>query len=228
MNLNILTVTLGRDLYLKRLIKSINELSGWKDYNFKHYIVYQGIVNEDIDSFIKNIEYSKHIVLIKNETSIKVSIGEALNQFKAVCGEGLFWKLDDDAQLVSNNSFKHIEELYKLVGNAVFSPYPVGLINNPGGVPSKSHTVFYSTTTDTYYTLRKVHHVGGFARIMPVECFKQITFTNTHSEDTECSSWCNSKSIPMYYLENALIVEHQESTLGQHARYGNDYFKGRF
>jgi len=88
--------------------------------------------------------------------------------------------------------------------------------------------VEYSVETDTYYTFRKVHHVGGFARIMPVEYFKQINFTNTHSEDTECSTWCNNNNIPMYYLENALIVEHQESTLGQHARYGEKYFKGRF
>jgi hypothetical protein len=47
-------------------------------------------------------------------------------------------------------------------------------------------------------------------------------------EDVNFSEFCGIRGIPMYYLENALVVEHQESTLGQHARYGENYFKGRF
>lgn len=225
MNISILTVTLGREHYLKKLIESINIRSNWKQHELTHYIIYQGTPTERLQNFINN---SKHKIILKVNQQAPVSIGEVMNQFKSICNTDLFWKLDDDALLCSDNALDHIEELYKIKANAVFSPYPVGLINNPGGVLSKNHTVEYSSKTDTYYTLRQVHHVGGFARIMPTNILKQITCSNTHSEDTECSNWCNKNNIPMYYLENNLIVEHQESTLGQHKRYGENYFKGRF
>lgn len=225
MNISILTVTLGRELYLKRLINSIYGRTNWAQHNLKHYIIYQGSPTQEIREYIDSVEYD---IILKVNQQIPLSIGEVMNQFKDVCDTDLFWKLDDDALLCSDKALDHIEEIHKLKPDAVFSPYPVGLINNPGGVPSKNHSVEYSPNTDTYYTLRQVHHVGGFARIMPTKFLKQITCSNTHSEDTECSAWCNNNNKPMYYLENSLIVEHQESTLGQHKRYGEAYFKGRF
>lgn len=225
MNISILTVTLGREYYLKKLIESIDKRSNWKNYNLTHYIIYQGTPTQEIQDFISKVGYK--IILKVNQQS-PLSIGEVMNQFKSICSTELFWKLDDDALLCSDNALDHIKALHSLKPDAVFSPYPVGLINNPGGVLSKNHTVEYSDKTDTYYTLRQVPHVGGFARVMPTNIFKQITCSNTHSEDTECAAWCNNHGKPMYYLENSLIVEHQESTLGQHKRYGESYFKGRF
>lgn len=225
MNISILTTTLGREYYLIKLIESINKRSNWQKHDLIHYIVYQGTPSQEFVSYIKTVPYK---IILKVNSQAPLSIGEVMNQFKEVCKTDLFWKLDDDALLCSDEALDHIEELYKIKPEAVFSPYPVGLINNPGGVLSKNHSVEYSSKTNTYYTLRRVHHVGGFARIMPINFLKHITCTNTHSEDTECSQWCNNNNKLMYYLENTLIVEHQESTLGQHKRYGENYFKGRF
>jgi hypothetical protein len=73
-----------------------------------------------------------------------------------------------------------------------------------------------------------VNHIGGFARISPSEIYQQIHFTDNHNEDGEFSNFCNSMNIPMFYLENDLVVQHQESTLGQHQRYGEGYFGKRF
>ena len=110
------------------------------------------------------------------------------------------------------------------------------LINNPGGVPRLApQFVSYGSETDTFYTLRPVDHVGGFARIAPRELVKDWVLASDRNipgasgnEDIQFSRLCVQNNIPMYYLENALIVEHQESTLGQHARYGKDYFGERF
>lgn len=223
MKIDILTVTLGRDLYLKKLLNSL-DTSGISQLDYRHYIIYQGNPTDDI---ITNIKCKNKTELIINNQG-PISIGQIMNQFKSKCGDGLFWKIDDDAEFISKNMNKHIEELYTLKPNCVFSPYPVGLINNPGGVMSKEHEVIYSQKLDQYYTLRKVNHVGGFCRIMPSNIYKNIEFTDSHSEDGEVSLYCRYNNIPMYYLENSLIVEHQESTLGQHKRYGNNYFKGRF
>jgi hypothetical protein len=126
-----------------------------------------------------------------------------------------------------------VKEIARIKPDIVFSPYPVGLINNPGGPRGNRHEVIYSEVTDTYYTLRYVSHVGGFARISP-SFTKNWKFDNdlipgiSGSEDSQFSLKCQQLNIPMAYLENAIVVEHQESTLGQHSRYGNNYFNGRF
>ena len=79
-----------------------------------------------------------------------------------------------------------------------------------------------------------VHHVGGFARISPREVVKDWVLApdlmegQSGNEDGQHSSRCLDENISMAYLENAIIVEHQESTLGQHKRYGEDYFGKRF
>lgn len=225
--IDILTITLGRELYLKRLINSFVDDSGYKDFNFNYYIVYQGNPTREFLDFMDTTPIKGNVRLIVNDQRVQ-SVGVVMNEFKNKVSNKLFWKLDDDALLRSRNALHHIRAINELKPQAVFSPYPVGLINNPGGVLSKEHSVAYSESTDTYYTFRKVLHVGGFARIMPIEFFKQMVFSDSHSEDTECSSWCNNNGKHMYYLENGLIVEHQESTLGQHARYGKTYFRDRF
>jgi len=224
MKIDILTVTLGREHYLKNLLDSFDKLSSWQGHEVNYHLLYQGTPTDVFLEFIKQFKFN---LIMTSFTGPPSSIGIVMNEFKHICKSDYFWKLDDDAKLSSPHFLDHIEELCTTYPKAVFSPYPVGLINNPGGVPSKSHHVIYSIWMDTYYTLRRVNHVGGFARIMPSNLLQNISFSDTHSEDTECSAYFNRENIPMYYLENALIVEHQESTLGQHERY-KEYFKGRF
>lgn len=228
MKLNILTITLGRELYLERLLESFNKLSNWQHHDFTYYIVYQGKPSEAFKTFISELPFNANIVLKEFSSDKPLSVGSIMKQFQLVNTSGIFWKLDDDSLLRSDNFIDHIVELYRLRPNCAFSPYPVGLINNPGGVLSKNHSVVFSEKTNMYYTLRQVHHLGGFARIIPFDIFTKVNFSDSHSEDTECSSYCQQHSVPMFYLENALIIEHQESTLGQHMRYGDKYFKGRF
>jgi hypothetical protein len=82
--------------------------------------------------------------------------------------------------------------------------------------------VIYDKNKDTYYTIRYVNHIGGFCRITNSSLIKEIDFSmspdNGHAEDVLLSCVCKYKKIPMFYLENGLIVEHQESTLGQKER----------
>lgn len=223
MKIDILTVTLGREYYLEKLLASFDKLANWQYQEVSYNIIYQGVPSEKFIDYIKGFKFPINI----STTAHAYSIGAIMNMYKNELRGDYFWKLDDDAKLYSPHFLDHIKELYEIYPNAVFSPYPVGLINNPGGVPSKSHHVVYSKRLDTYYTLRKVNHIGGFARIMPSNLLQNISFTDSHSEDTECAAYFNRENIPMYYLENTLIVEHQESTLGQHERY-KEYFKGRF
>jgi hypothetical protein len=225
-SISVYTFTLGREFYLNRLINSIIE-TGDSEKIDEQYIIFQGC--KASQSFLNSIP--KNINIIEWEEN--VGAGEGNNRILKKLSGNLIIKLDDDALIHSKRYFTHAEEIDSIL-NCPFSPYPVGLINNPGGVPSKEHFVNYGEKTDTYYTFRKVSHIGGFARICQKSIVDKITWkydyslTNSGHEDIFFSSFCNTHNIPMYYLENAMVVEHQESTLGQHERYKNYFKNGRF
>jgi hypothetical protein len=225
--ISIITKTISREYYLKKLLLSMEQLGNVTACDFQHLLIFMGArPTPDMEKFISNLSFASKITT-EHWEDVKQD-GAAMNILKKKCVFPLTMKMDDDAVMRSPDYFNHVLAINKLVPNAMFSPYPVGLINNPGGVLSKDHSVKYSPDTDTYYIFRKVHHIGGFAKIIPTNLLQQVNFSDGRMEDTETSQFCGRNNIPMYYLENALIVEHQESTLGQHARYGEAYFKGRF
>ena len=211
-SLQIITFSIDRPVYLKRHLLALkHNMNG----EYVHNIFCMGAPPTDeildINNSMPNpanIEYWPEVL----------AYGPALNRGmeKATCD--IIMKLDDDALISSSHFFNHVQEIFSLHDNAVFSPFPVGLINHLGGVMSDDRHVIYGYNTDTYYTLRKVPHVGGFARIALRNHYEGITFPSTIGEDAYFSRVCGERGIPMYYLENALIVEHCESTLGQRKR----------
>lgn len=210
----------GRPYYFNKLLKSIESNL---DFINQHIVIFNGF-NKTIDVNLFNISNTIKAFY----TDRLLSIGNVINKFHTVINSDLVIKLDDDSEIISNNFIPHILEINKLKPNSVFSPFPVGLINNLGGVQSNNREVIYGQATNTYYTLRKVNHIGGFARISPSFLYSKINFSDSHNEDGEFSQYCRVNGIEMFYLENALIVEHQESSLGQHYRYGKEYFGERF
>jgi hypothetical protein len=130
--------------------------------------------------------------------------------------------MDDDCTLESRDFFRHVVAIAALKPGAVFSPYPVGLLRRDGSSPAISRQVEYSAATDTFYTFRRVEHVGGLCRIAPAALVRDWTLEENRSasgtEDRQHSARCLAAGIEMYYLENAIIVEHQETALGQRAR----------
>ena len=65
-------------------------------------------------------------------------------------------------------------------------------------------------------------HIGGLCRITPAAKVRHFKFetnlSNSGTEDWQHSALCRVHGIKMFYLENALVVEHQESTMGQKGR----------
>lgn len=225
--ISIYTLTLGREHYLKQLVTSIEDLGGTS--NYEHHICFQGVKpSEDLAIFLDRPRITTHL------WEDNVGIAEGMNKIIPQLHGDIIIKMDDDCVIRSGQFLKHIEEVNRVFPNAVFSPYPVGLIGNPGGPRGHAHTVKYGENTDTYYTLRMVNHIGGFARVTPAHIVKDWEFEpdlvegQSGNEDGQHSQKCLTKNVPMAYLENAVIVEHQESTLGQHERYGEEYFQGRF
>lgn len=208
---------MGRDKYLK------DALSYVPQGDVEHYVILQGCSRPN---------WHIPIRFKVEEWPANVGIAIGMNKILPKLTGDLIMKMDDDCKIISPNFCTHIREIASLRPDIAFSPYPVGLIRNPGGVKAISHEVIYSKELDTYYTLRYVDHLGGFARISPAFT-KEWVFDNdliqgqSGNEDAQFSRKCQSIGMKMAYLENAIIVEHNESTLGQHKRYP-DYFKDRF
>jgi hypothetical protein len=227
--LSIFTISTSpnRELYLKRLMTSVMRNAG--SYDFEHVIFFQGTPpTEEFKQWIKQSFPSCYNYKMLYDREV-VCVGFAIKKLLPYLKGDIIMKLDDDAKLYSEDFVNHINAIHQLIPDATFSPYPVGLIGNPGGVLSQDRCVKYSQQNDIYYTFRKVHAVGGLARISPRWIYDKVDFIKDgHIEDGEYSAQCRSLNLPMYYLENNLVVEHQESTLGQHERYGDNYFKGKF
>jgi glycosyltransferase involved in cell wall biosynthesis len=236
MKIDIYTFTLGRKFYLDKLISSIEDNLTYGTYTIDHTIVFQGCdpfpVNTCTKFYDKNIGYYSNYNQRFVHWNENIGIAEGMNRILPTLNGDIIIKMDDDCKIISNSFFDHIIDIHKLKPNSVFSPFPVGLINNRGGPAPISHEVVYNSNKNVYYTFRKVNHIGGFCRISP-NFTKEWKFSPdlipgiSGNEDGQHSNKCNQFGIEMFYLDNALIVEHQESTLGQHARYGEAYFKGR-
>lgn len=223
--ISIITTSMGREIYLVRLLESIENLRGTEE--IEHYI---GFINNSFETLsvgMKAVLYRYKKEILKDNLYILKyqDLSPQQRYFNDIIPRtkgDIIVKLDDDAIIRSDNYFTHVRAIHELIPDSVFSPFPVGLIGNFGGVQSTERHVQYSNKTDVYYTFRKVPHVGGFGRIVPASIARNFVWQDMgEGEDTQFSKMTNN--IKKYYLENALIIEHAESTLGQAERFGNKY-----
>lgn len=234
MDISVITFTLGgRSRYLQACIDSVYIDSRQENFSVEHHLVLQGYSKEQLEEDLCGTwENSDNYKFIIHEWPENIGIGAGLNKIIPQCTAPLIMKMDDDCEIISKEFFGRALELHKKFPNDVFSPYPVGLINNPGGPRGFKHTVWKSEETGAIYTRRHVTHVGGFARFTPKSMFDNFKFSSdliagiSGNEDGQLSQYCGAAGTTMFYLENAMIVEHNESTLGQVVRYP-EYFKNR-
>lgn len=232
--IDIVTFSLGgRDLYLMDCISSVSKASSMFSIPVNHRIVFQGTSpNREVSNWI-----------INNRATFEcwpqnIGIGAGLNKILPKFTGQLIIKLDEDAKFVTQDPFYHIWEIHKSYPDIVFSPFPIGLQNNLGGVKGYCHWVHHNSITGRYYMMRNVRHVGGMARCVPRSIYESYIknggFPNdldptgaiSGSEDGSFSNYCSSNGIIMSYMDTAVVVEHNEGTLSQVKRYP-EYFAKR-
>lgn len=246
-DISVITFTLGgRDEYLLKCLLSVENDIPY-DYKYdsdetlgikmipkirvEHHIVFQGTKCPDSIK-VSTVPYLANDNIVIHEWPTNIGIGAGLNKILPECKGDLIFKMDDDCEIVSKNFFERAYALYKRFPNSVFSPLPCGLLRSPGGPPALNHKVWWDKTNDIIWTKRIVNHVGGFARFAPKTIMEKFKFSNdlipgiSGTEDGQLSSYCNSNNIEMFYLEDGLIVSHQETCYGQLLR-NPEYFAGR-
>lgn len=238
MDISIITFTMGgRDRYLFTCLDSvyndINDQLVHDEIKIEHHLVFQGVApTSGIKGCIETYKESNCYKLITHVWEKNIGIGAGLNKIISQCSGSLILKLDDDAEIISKNFFSRALFVNRKYPTAIFSPQPTGLINNMAGPPGHSRSIVYDENIDKYFTLRNVSHVGGFARFSPKSTFNSFIFPNdlikgiSGTEDGNLSQYALQNNIPMFYVETGMVVEHNESILGQQARYP-EYFKDR-
>jgi len=229
--ISLYTFTMGRSFYLHRFLRAIVRAGATHAGRVEHHLCCQGVDLDPEalaitrDSGLPNLRFEVH------RWPENIGLQAGINRIVPQLQGDLIVKIDDDCLILSDDFFDHVRAVARLEPRATFSPYPVGLIGTPGGPAALDRHVRYSAETDTYYTFRRVDHVGGLCRISPASLVREWRLepgrsVDVRNEDTQMSRLCRENGIAMFYLENALVVEHQESTLGQEARY-QEYFAKR-
>lgn len=230
MNIDIITFSLGREYYLSKCIESVKNSIDYHDEDIvTHHVIFQGY--KPSQEFLNN---RRHREVNFHFWKENVGIGEGLNRILSTTNGDLVIKFDEDAKFVTYDNIDKLVEIHQAYPDRVFSPFVIGLQNNLGGVPGYDHEIYYNKATDEYHMLRMVKHIGGIARCVPRNIYDRFTFTNdldksgatSGNEDGQFSAWCNAHNIKMMYMDTHIVVEHQEGTLCQKARYP-EYFSKR-
>lgn len=228
------TLTYNRLEYTKRMIESLIENT---HEPYQHVIIDQQST-DGTREYLAGLKSSyPHIdwEIVYMEKNIGLVHGQ--NMAIDRCKGNLLVKIDNDSRVLSKDIDKHIKAIYRCTGfQYVLSPFPIGLIRNLGGTKRYGFEIYYSEETDRYYTLGLTKNVGGLFRCMPREILAKVDGWKDYKFDVEqplpedvfISGKILSAGYKIAYIENDCVVEHQESTLGQHERYGDAYFQGRF
>ena len=235
-DISIVTFTLGgRNKYLIQCLDSvyndINQQVVKDEIKIEHHLVFQGSYDEELSSFLDYFKPNPSYTLVVHKWPENIGIGAGLNKIIPECKGDLIFKFDDDAKIISGDFFEKALSLHKYLPNAIFSPQPIGLVNNISGPPAVSRQLIHDSNNNEYIMIRNVNHVGGFARFSPRSIFESFKFSPdlikgiSGAEDGNLSQYALSQNIQMFYVETGMVVEHNEG-LGQLARYP-EYFKYR-
>lgn len=227
---------------LDDLIHAAHSFYGaYYEYNVYIYIYVNNSVevSNEIKAWIDSSYPCNNIVVLNCGSNVGIASGldSCINKIKndhpKNYKDSLFLKIDDDVKIYDAPMFFPMANLiHSYMPNAVFSPFPVGLINNLGGPRGYKHAVISCRHSKEIITIRYVNHIGGLCRFSPFSIFENFSYKPdlmtgaSGNEDGQFSEYCSQNNIPMIYTENSFIVEHRLSTLGQIV-YDKNYFAER-
>lgn len=233
MDFSIITFTLNRKHYLRKTIDSIKKQANGYCGKIHHHLFFQGVnIDDETKKYIYENAPDNYLPVV-HEWHKNVGISDGTNIAIKQINTNYVFKIDEDILLVTDNFFQHFKEIILFEPNAFIAPFPIGLIVWCGGPKPISYHVKYSDVMDTYYTFRKVNVTGGGCRVMPTHVLRQflpltndLSSGNSGSDDDQLTIMCNKHNVPIYYMENSVAFEHQESCIGQRERF-SEYYKSR-
>ncbi len=215
----IMTLTRDRLDYTKVCLDSLKNKAG---YPFDHYV----IDNASKDGTIEWLEKEyKPYHLTKNADNKGISIG--YNQALEAMGDkyDIIVQYDNDALSLTDGWLKQMVDLYKKNHMIVWSAYPEGLKDNPGGAPRSAYGQLGG------HLIGMSNHAGGLCLVIPSMVFKTFRWSEFDPlrgvQDILLSQWLAKNGYGIAYVED-IRVRHGLGGTEQQYKDFPEYFKQRW
>jgi hypothetical protein len=216
--ISIVTSCIERELYLSRLLDSMELLGGCKDVHFEWHIFFQkSPASEKMREKIKALSIGDRITLHSIPEQKIVKIGTILEFFKRSAKSPFYLKLDDDALICSPSFLPRLLEIGELVPDAVIFPFEIAGYTNIHA-PLEKRQVVYSEKSNLYYSVSHAILPSALSVFAPMKFIQSFKFPPEQNDAQVI--WINAimQKTPVFQLQNNIIVEHQEGAEGQHYR----------
>lgn len=230
------TLTMNRLEYTKRMHAAMSKLAG---YEFDWFVIDQGSTDgtaewlksltrdrkheEGDGNFRENLRYrlyEKNVGLSKGWNNI-VDFIKSEGEYDVIV------KLDNDAEMMTENWLAAMVEIFERNRKVILSPYVEGLDGSPGGVLRQraSGDSPYMTINDRILGI--VPNLGGICFATPIELWVSWKFDEAYegNKDYLLSQYARQLGYNLFYMEE-FRVWHIDGTSGQHKKFP-EYFRGR-
>lgn len=179
-------------------------------YPFDHFVLDQGS-KDDTRKWLKENEKKMNLTIELSDTNLGISKGSnlLLDKIREAGGYSLIIKVDNDCGFITERWLERMVDVFQHGRKFLLSPYPEGLIDNPGGAPRVKDGFI-----DKEY-VGIVDHIGGLCVAAPAEAYEGFRWDDDdflHGEqDFIFSQEMRMRGYILIYLEN-IKVEHLFNT----------------
>lgn len=211
----VFTMTYERLDYTRRMAESMARSAG---YPFDWFVLDQGS-DDGTPKWLKD-SYAHFIHL----SDTNMGITKASNLLLDAIGNDyqIIVKVDNDCEFLTKNWLHTLVDLWKRNHMLYMSPYPEGLVHNPGGAPRIGHAYVGP------YMVEVTQHIGGLCAFVDARAYKDFRWEDQFkhgNQDMEASvSFRKQGYMPCYIPLHR--VWHMDNTEGQYKKYPT-YFERR-
>lgn len=216
----VFTITYDRLEYTQRMIKSLESAA---KYPFDWYVWDNGSTDGTIEWLNEQgsrVHFSK---LNGKNVGISGASNGLLDEIESrPLPYQIIVKVDNDCEFMTKGWLRTFVDLWKRNHMLYMSPYPEGLVNNPGGAPRVGHSHIGA------YFIEVTTHIGGLCAFIDAKAYKGFRWADKFlhgNQDTEASQAFRAKRFMPCYIPMHRVM-HMDTTEVQHEKFP-EYFERR-
>lgn len=219
----VFTLTYDRLDYTKRMIKSLRSST---EYPFDWFVVDNGSTDGTV-AWLKTQDAK--VIYNKENKGISKASNQAIDEIKKGDYQ-IIIKVDNDCEFMTKGVIEYIVDFWKRNHMIYVSPYPEGLVHNPGGAPRVGHGFVGDKEWggDKMIYIEVTEHIGGLFAAIDAKAYDSFRWKDKFlhgNQDREASvEFRRQGYMPCYIPEQRIC--HMDTTLVQHEVY-KDYFERR-
>jgi GT2 family glycosyltransferase len=207
----IFTLTYNRLELTKKMLKTMTETA---DYPFDWFVVDNGST-DGTQAWLKKRRWIKEKLL---PTNLGISSGSnlALEMIFEGAGYDIIGKVDNDCEFQTCGWLRDIVDLWKRNRMLYISPYPEGLVANPGGGPRIGGAELGP------YFVEVAQHLGGLCVFIDASAYKDFRWQDKFlhgNQDAEASLYFRKNGYMPLYLSKHRVLHNTEEQLKAYPEY---------